>query len=85
MEYELDSTNLYGKAQAEEVANAIIAEYANGKSYIETEWFGNPEADLGSFIDSRSKKEEELTQYEIVSNELTLENGLRFSSKARQN
>ena len=85
VEFELDSANIYGKEKAEEIANSILSEYADGKSYIETDWFGNPEISLGGFIDSRSKKEEELTRYEIVSNELTLENGLRFNSKARQN
>ena len=84
-EFELDSANIYGKEKAEGIANSILSEYADGKSYIETDWFGNPEIYLGSFVDSRSKKEEELTRYEIVSNELTLENGLRFNSKARQN
>ena len=71
--------------KATELAQYIISEYADGKPYIETDWVGTPEAILGSFIQSKSKKEEELTRYEIVSNELTLENGLRFSSKARQN
>ena len=85
VEFELDSASIYGKEKAEEIANSILSEYADGKSYIETDWFGNPEIYLGTFVDSRSKKEEELTRYEIVSNELTLENGLRFNSKARQN
>ena len=85
VEFELDSASIYGKEKAEEIANCIITEYADGKSYIETDWFGNPEVNLGSFVNSRSKNEEELTRYEIVSNELTLENGLRFNSKARQN
>ena len=86
VEFELDSANIYGKEKAEKVANSILSEYADGKSYIETDWFGNPEISLGTLVvDSRSKNEEELTRYEIVSNELTLENGLRFNSKARQN
>ena len=85
VEFELDSTSIYSKEKAAEIANSIITEYADGKSYIETDWFGNPEVNLGSFVNSRSKNEEELTRYEIVSNELTLENGLRFNSKARQN
>ena len=85
VEFELDSASIYGKEKAKEIANSILSEYADGKSYIETDWFGNPEIYLGTFVDSRSKKEEELTRYEIVSNELTLENGLRFNSKAIQN
>ena len=84
VEFELDASNISSKEQAIEISNAILSEYANGKPYIETKWRGNPEVNLGSFINSRSKKEENLTGYEVISNEITLENGLIFKSQSRQ-
>lgn len=62
-----------------------MSEYADGKPYIETDWQGNPEAKLGTLLNSRSNASESLTRYEIISNEITLENGLKFNSKSRKN
>ena len=73
------------KAQATEISNAILTEYADGKPYIETDWRGNPGASLGTLLNSRSNGAENLTRYEIISNEITLENGLKFNSQSRQN
>ena len=85
VEFELDASNVSSKAQATEISNAILSEYADGKPYIETDWNGNPEVNLSCYVNSKSKQEEDFVRYEIISNELTLENGLRFNSKARQN
>ena len=85
VEFELDASNVSSKAQATEISNAILSEYADGKPYIETDWRGNPEAKLGTLLNSRSNASESLTRYEIISNEITLENGLKFNSQSRQN
>lgn len=85
VEFELDASNVSSKAQATEISNAILTEYADGKPYIETDWRGNPEISLGTLLNSRSNASESLTRYEILNNEITLENGLKFNSKSRQN
>ena len=85
VEFELDASNVSSKAQAIEISNAILSEYADGKPYIETDWRGNPEISLGTLLNSRSNGAENLTRYEIISNEITLENGLKFNSQSRQN
>ena len=85
VKFELDASNVSSKEQATEISNAILSEYADGKPYIETDWRGNPEASLGTLLNSRSNASESLTRYEIISNEITLENGLKFNSQSRQN
>lgn len=85
VEFELDASNVSSKTQATEISNAILSEYADGKPYIETDWRGNPEISLGTLLNSRSNASESLARYEILSNEITLENGLKFNSQSRQN
>ena len=85
VEFELDASNVSNKEQALEISNAILSEYADGKPYIETDWQGNPEIKLGTLLNSRSHASENLTRYEVLSNEITLENGFKFNSQSRQN
>ena len=66
------------------MAQKIISAYGNGRGYIEAQWIGTPELELGDRFQSCSEESSQLTDYECVSNEFTLSNGLRVTTKARE-
>ena len=68
---------------AKKVAERIGAIYGDGKSYIETSWTGDTELELGKAVQSRGSAGDDYAEYEVVSNEVMLQQGLRFTTKAR--
>lgn len=69
---------------AKKVAERIGAIYGDGKSYIETSWTGDSQLDLGRAVQSRGSAGDDYADYEVVSNEIMLRQGLRFTTKARK-
>ena len=73
-----------GSAVASSAAKRILGKYENGVEYAETEWIGSPKLALRGYINCRSKYDAEPHMYECFSNEFTLDEGLRVSSKLRK-
>ena len=85
VEYTLETGGLIvNESVAQAMAQKIISAYGNGRGYIEAQWIGTPELALGDCLQSRSEESTALTDYECVSNEFTLSNGLRVTTKARE-
>ena len=85
VEYTLETGGLIvNESVAQAMAQKIISAYGNGRGYIEAQWIGTPELELGDRFQSCSEESSQLTDYECVSNEFTLSNGLRVTTKARE-
>lgn len=84
-EFELKSDRLImNEDQAKKIAKLLLQNYKDGKSYIETDWQGTPQLGLGMVFDSYSRQSKEKLTYECLSNEFTIDGGLRVKTKARQ-
>ena len=83
-EFELQSGNMiYDSENAERIANAIIERYGNGIPFIETEWRGSPNLELGDILESFTRQAKTHINYECLSNDITYNGGLKVKTKAR--
>lgn len=84
-EFELKSDcMIINDDQAKKVAKLLLQNYKDGKSYIETDWQGTPHMELGMVFESYSRQSKDKLYYECLSNEFTIDGGLRVKTKARQ-
>ena len=79
-----------GATLAATAAEKILRKYENGITYTEAEWKGSPKLNLSGNINCSNRYEtDEIGNYvsnpfECMSNEFTLEDGLRMKSKLRK-
>ena len=69
----------------EEIAEKILNKYQDGVAFVDTEWKGNAELQLNDRFVGQSILEEEGQVYECLSNEISLSNGFRQTTKGRGN
>ncbi len=74
---------IYDSENAERIANAIIERYGNGIPFIETEWRGSPNLELGDILESFTRQAKTHINYECLSNDITYNGGLKVKTKAR--
>lgn len=78
------------KLLASAAAKRILDKYQKGVTYTETEWIGTPELELSAEIPCSNRYEIDgngqyvQSKFECMSNEITLEGGLRMKSKLRK-
>lgn len=79
-----------GALLAAAAADKILKKYESGITYTEAEWAGSPLLDLKGNINCSNRYEKDAAgqyipgPFECMSNEFTLENGLRMKSKLRK-
>ena len=79
-----------GLSLADAAAEKILQKYENGITYTEAEWKGSPELNLSGKINCSNRYETNeagayiSNPFECMSNEFTLEDGLRMKSKLRK-
>ncbi len=85
VECELKSGKLlYGENPARDVGGRIANKYQSGKAYIEASWIGTPELKLDGYFKGSTREDPAQKDYECFSNEFSLGNGLRVTTKGRE-
>ena len=65
------------------MAENIINKYKNGVPYVDAVWRGDGNLSLNKTFKGKSKYESNYKKYACVSNEYTIDNGLRVRTKGR--
>jgi len=67
-----------------QMANKILCKYANGRSFVETEWNGDANLQLSDKFLARSQFEDKVRTFEVISNEIMIDGRFSQTTKGRE-